>query len=130
MSASRLLTLYYAATAVFLVLDYAFGINVRVAALQPWPGLRAAYYGVLFACLGLVVWRPAWATAVGAVESLTTLVGLILGTALRTMLPGDDVLESGRGFASVPELVNFVVAGSIAYFSWHRSMTALFGPKR
>ena len=129
MAASRLLTLYYAATAVFLVLDYAFDINLRAAALDPWPGLRAAWYAALFACLGLVTWRPAWATAIGAVESLLTLVGLILGMALRTLVPDDAMLESGRGLLTPAELVNFLIAGSVGYYAWQRNMTSLFGPR-
>ena len=58
----RVLQLYYAATIVFLVLDYGFGVNVRIAGLQGFPALKAGYYLVIFACLGLVLWRPAWST--------------------------------------------------------------------
>ena len=126
----RVLQLYYAATIVFLVLDYGFGVNVRIAGLQGFPALRAGYYVVLFACLGLLLWRPAWSTAVGVIESLATLVTLIFSVALRSMLVSDQMLETGAGFLSMAELLNFLIAGSIAWLAWQRGMTRLFGPRR
>ena len=124
----RLLVLYYAATIIFLVLDYGFSVNVRVAALEAFPGLRAGYYLVIFGCLGLMLWRPAWSTAIGVIESLATLVALIINMALRSMVITDHMLETGTGFITTAEIVNFVISGSVAYFSWHRGMTRLFGP--
>lgn len=129
-AARSVLQAYYAATIAFLVLDYGFGMNVRIAGLQAFPGLKAGYYLVIFGCLGLTLWRPAWSTAVGVVESLATLVTLIFSVALRSMFPGDLALETGAGFVSVAELVNFVLTGSIAWYAWHRGMTQLFGPHR
>lgn len=123
----RLLLVYYAATIVFLMLDYGLNFNVRIAALEAYPGLRAGYYVVIFACFGVMLWRPSWSTAIGAVESLATLVALIINMALRSMIVTDQMLETGVGFITTPEIVNFVISGSIAWFSWQRGMTALFG---
>ena len=123
----RVLQAYYAATIVFLMLDYAFGINVRVAALESFPELRAGYYLVIFGCLGLMIWRPAWSTAVGVVESLATLIALIFGVALRSMLVSEQMLETGTGFVSTAELLNFLISGSVAWFAWQRGMRQLFG---
>lgn len=63
---SNVLIIYYAATAVFLTLDYGFGINLRAVFLENTPGLRMGYYLVLFCCIGLLLWRPQWSTFVGA----------------------------------------------------------------
>jgi hypothetical protein len=123
----RILQAYYAATIVFLMLDYGGGLNVRVAGLEGFPLLKAGYYLVIFGCFGLTLWRPAWSTAVGVVESLATLVTLIFSVALRSMIPTAQMLEAGAGFAGVPELVNFLVAGGIAWYAWQRGMTELFG---
>ena len=125
----RLLSLYYAATVVFLLLDYGFSVNVRVAALEAYPGIRAGYYLVIFACFGLMIWRPSWATAIGVVESLATLVALILNMALRSMIVTDQMLETGVGFITTAEIINFMISGSIAWISWQRGMTALFGER-
>ncbi len=118
MRADRILPWYYAATAVFLVFDYALGINVRIAFLDAWPAARLGYYAVCFACLGLVLWRPRWTTLVGTFESLVTLVALILGMALRVMIPIDAIVGENAAIVTYQELVNFVISGSVAYLAW------------
>ena len=125
----RILQAYYAATILFLMLDYGFGMNIRVAGLEGHPGLKAGYYFVIFGCLGLVIWRPALSTAVGVVESLATLITLIFSVALRSMLGPDYMLAGGSGFLGTAEIVNFVISGSIAWFAWQRGMRQLFGPQ-
>lgn len=124
MSVERFLPWYYAATAIFLLLDYGADINVRVAFLDPWPVARALYYGFCFACLGLMLWRPAWATLIGSFESLVTLVALIFSMAVRVMIP-NEALFSGAGVVSVQEIINFLISGSIAYLAWVRGLRAL-----
>ena len=126
----RVLQLYYAATIVFLMLDYGAGLNVRIAGLEGLPQLKAGYYLVMFACLGLTLLRPAWSTAVGVVESLATLVTLIFSVALRSLFPTAQMLETGAGPLGVPEMVNFVIVGSIAWYAWQRGLAQLFGHGR
>lgn len=124
-ASSRVLVLYYAATAVFLVLDFALDINVRLAFLEFAPLARALYYGICFACLGLMVWRPRWTTLISAFESLVTLVALILSMAIRTMLVTDQVLETGGGYITYQEILNFLVTGSIAYLAWVKGLNEI-----
>ena len=126
----RILQAYYAATVVFLLLDYGLGLNLRIAGLEGLPELKAGYYLVIFGCFGLTLWRPAWSTAIGVAESLATLVTLIFSVALRSMALDPQMAETGAGFVGVAEIVNFLLAGSIAWFAWQRGMTALFGPRR
>ena len=126
----RLLILYYAATVVFLILDYGFNVNIRVAALDQVPVLRGGYYLVIFACLGLMLWRPAWATLIGVFESLATLVSLIMSMALRSMIVTTEMLETGAGFVTPAEVLNFMISGSVAYYAWDRGMKSLFGPRK
>ena len=121
---------YYAGTLVFLLLDYWAGLNVRVAFLEPFPAWRAAYYGVCFFCLVLVVWRPAWSVIVGAFESLVTLCALIISFGMRALLATDGMLEAGRGIITMPEVVNFIISGGIAYVVWTRGMQELTGTGR
>jgi len=122
---SRILVLYYAATAVFLLLDYFAGLNVRLAFLDSWPMGRAAYYGICFLCLALMIWRPEWTTLIGAFESLVTLVALILSMAIRTMVVTDQMIETGTGYVTMEEILNFMLAGSIAYLSWIKGISRL-----
>ena len=125
MSAERILPWYYAASAIFLLLDFVADINVRVAFLEPWPAARAAYYGVCFACLALMLWRPGWAVLIGGFESLVTLVALILGMGIRVMIPGDAVVAGTASFVTLQEIANFLLSGSIAYLAWVKGVQAL-----
>jgi len=124
---SNILIIYYAATAVFLTLDYGFGINVRAAFLENMPGLRFGYYAVLFVCFALIIWRPGWTTFIGAVESLATLIALIFSMALRSMVVTDTMLETGTGFVTMPEILNFIIVGGAAYVSYLQGMKAIVG---
>ncbi len=116
---------YYLATIVFLLLDVIFHINVRIAFLEASPTLRALYYAVIFTCMALILWRPAWTVVIGAVESLVSLVALILNMGMRTMLVTDAMLEGGTGLITMPEITNFMITGSIAYVAFMRGMNEL-----
>ncbi len=118
---------YYAGTAVFLLLDLILGFNLRLAFLDASLTARLLYYGFCFVCLALMVWRPAWTGVVGAVESLITLVALLLIVAPRVMMP-TATLESGGAPLSLRELMNFLMAGGAAYFSYVSAMNQLRRP--
>lgn len=124
-AAANVLLLYYAATAVFLVLDFAVGFNVRLSFLEPYPEARLAYYGICFFCLGMMIWRPASTELIGAFESLITLVALIFAMGMRTLVPTDRMLESAGGPPTIQEIINFVLAGSIAYIAWQHGIKRL-----
>ena len=118
----KILVVYYAATAVFVVLDFVFGLNIRVAFLESLPTARIGYYGVCFACFALTVWRPRWSVLIGAFESLVTLSALILSLGMRALLAADLALSDGPGPVTLSEIVNFLISGSIAYVAWGRGI--------
>ena len=124
-----ILVAYYGATAVFLVLDYAAGLNVRVAFLESLPMARAAYYAVCFTCLALMLWRPGWTVLIGAFESLVTLSALLVSTGVRVLLATDHVLETGAGAITRPEILNFMISGCIAYMAWVQGVSRLKNAK-
>ena len=123
----RLLAGYYGATVLFVLIDFGLGVNVRAAFLAPWPDLRIAYYGFCIACLGVMLWRPAWSTPIGTVESLVTLVALILGMGMRVMVPNDAIFAENVTIVSYQEIINFVLSGYVAYFAWNHGMRQLIG---
>lgn len=125
MTTTPLFKIYYAATGLFLVLDYALGVNVRLAFLDAWPGWRALYYGLCLACLGLIVWRPAVTTLVTTVESLITLTALVLSMGVRVIGMSATVLATGGEFITSEEVINFIIAGAVAWLGWHRGSTEL-----
>jgi len=117
LASTKLVIGYYGATAIFVILDYLLDFNIRLIFLDAWPGWRALYYGVCFSLFGIMLWRPSWSNYIGAAESLLTLSLLIISTAARVMIVTDEMIEEGRGFVTVNELLNFVIAGTITYFS-------------
>ena len=125
MNIARILPWYYAATAVFLALDYGLGINIRVAFLDEFPGARATYYGICFTCLALMVWRPGWAALIGTFESLVTLIALILSMAVRVVVPNDAIFEENAAIVTVQEIINFLISGSVAYLAWVKGLKSL-----
>jgi hypothetical protein len=125
---ARILPWYYGATAVFLALDYGLGFNVRVAFLDGMPAARVAYYSICFACFALMIWRPGWATLIGTVESLVTLIALILGMAMRVMVPNDAIFEENASIVTVQEIINFLISGSVAYLAWIRGLKTIRDP--
>jgi hypothetical protein len=119
------LVLYYAATVLFLVLDFALDFNIRIAFLESLPTARIAYYGVCFTCLALMLWRPGWTVLISAFESLVTLSALIISMGVRTLLVTEQVLESGTGFITMPEIYNFMISGGVAYVAWFHGVNRL-----
>jgi hypothetical protein len=118
---------YYAATAVFLVLDLAAGINVRLAFLEGMPGWRAAYYGFCFACLAGMIARPAAEALIGVVESAVTLTALIISMMLRSMFIVDIPLDGSYDPVTIEEVVNFMISGSFAYYAYTQGMKQFRG---
>lgn len=125
MRADRILPWYYAGTVLFLLMDYGFGVNIRLAFLESVPNARLAYYGICFACFALMLWRPAWTSLIGTVESLVTLIALIVAMAARVMVPSDATFEGTGQFVTIQEIINFVISGSVAYLAWMKGLTQL-----
>lgn len=120
----RLLPAYYAATALFLLLDVGFDINVRVAFLEQWPIWRVLYYGILFGCFILMLRWPDWREVIAGLESLVTLVALILHMGVRATA-GGGVVDGEFVPVTLEEIVNFLMSGGFAYHSWVRGSDAL-----
>lgn len=120
-----LLTGYYAATVLFLAADYLVGFNVRLSFLDDLPGWRALYYAFCAGCF-VVIWkRPAWAALVAVCESMVNMSGLILDMGVRVITLTDAAIEGGRPPVTGEEVINFLISGTVAYYSlWARSRIA------
>jgi hypothetical protein len=110
---------------IFLLIDVLFGLSIRITFLDAHIAFKMVYYGFCMACFLSMVWKPKLTVLIGAVESLVTLVALIIVMGLRVMVPTDRMLEAGAGFVTMPELLNFIIAGSIAYVAWSHGLRAL-----
>ena len=120
-----MIRIYYLATVVFLLLDVILDVNIRIAFFESNPVLRASYYAIIFTCMVLILWRPAWTVVISAIESTVVLVALIVSMGVRTILVSDAMLEGGTDFVTMPEIVNFMISGGIAYLAFTRGMNEL-----
>jgi hypothetical protein len=116
----QLVRWYYLATPGFFLIDWAWGVNVRVAFLDHFTAGRYAYYGVC-GLLGLLAWRrPALAGTAGLVESGANICLLIVSFFVWYA----GALEAlGREFAAPPgvapeAVTNFVLAAGMAGVSY------------
>lgn len=125
LTSAKLLRLYYAGTLIFIILDYFFGINVRLAFLEAWPGIRALYYFLCFFCLGLMFWRPDWSLWIGTIESALALSLLIVTMGVRVMTVSEQLLVTGTGLVTMSEIMNFMIVGMAAWVAWMRGIAAL-----
>lgn len=125
----RPITLYYAATLIFVLFDFVLGINIRAAFLEGFPAARVAYYVFCYACLLLMLWRPAWAVVIGIAESLAAVIALTMSMAIRVLVVTDEMLQTGRGFVTAEEIINYILVGGIAYIGYIGGIQSLKAPK-
>ena len=70
----------YWSTPLFMALDYAYGVSLRVPFPDTMPAAKMAYYLVDVACGIAMAFRPRWTAAVGLAESTANIVLLIVST--------------------------------------------------
>ncbi len=116
---------YYAATGLFLAVDFLVGFNIRLSFLDGFPVWRGLYYGLCLICFVLILKRPAWATLVAVCESTLNVSALILDMGIRVITLTDAAIEGGRPPVTGEEIINFLISGSVAYYGlWVRSRAA------
>lgn len=126
MTADRVVKSYYIATPLFLVLEFAFGFDLRVSSFISNPAWRIMYYLFCFGCMGIILWRPGYTIGVGILESSVNLVFLFVGAALRWMFPFTWISEGGEEIlwldnpVTVMDVMNFVLVGTILIICFHR----------
>lgn len=122
-----LITPYYLATPLFALVDWLWGVNVRIVALDDYPAMKYGYYALCLGCGFLTCVRPALAPVVGLGESSLNIVLLVLGMLFpyfrvsRAILEGHSVVNPYH-----PGMfVNFAISGVVLYLALRRSERAL-----
>jgi hypothetical protein len=72
-----------------------------------------------------MIWRPSWTVFIGTFESLVTLIALIFSMALRVLVLTDAIFDENASFVTMQEVINFIIAGSVAYLAWIRGLKEL-----
>ncbi len=117
---------YYFASALFLLIDWQAGANVRAVGFAAYPTLRMIYY---LACLlfGLVIRLfPAWSAPVTLAESTINITALTI--SVLTPLYTFDVEDPSGPLIAFPQLaINFMISGTAAVLAWYQSLYAIPG---
>ena len=115
--------LYYIITPLFILLDYFWGINIRVAILDSEPLYKGLYYGFCILCGVVIFVIPQSSRVVTLLESsiifVMTVVGLFIPYA-RVISQMDDILNSDiltAGIIEPPHIVNLALAGAVSLFT-------------
>lgn len=124
-----MLTAYYLLTPLFVLLDVAVHLPVRVAGLEE-PTHRAAYYAVIFGLGLLCRWQPAVAPWVGMLESAGNLFLLVLSVLLPIWTLPEAVWSGGELTVGLdgPGMVNVVLSGGVLILAFHRHRHAVRRP--
>ncbi len=120
-----LLTAYYLATPVFVVLDVVAGAPLRVSALHS-PPHRFVYYGVVFLLGMLCRARPRLAPWVGMLESSGNLLLLLLGILLPIWSLPNAVAAGGSIQVGLDGMsaANALLVGGMLVLAFHRNRLA------
>jgi len=123
--------LYYYITPLFVLLDYGWGISVRVTVLDSMPLYKNLYYGFCVLCGVGVYALPRLTPVVALFESSINFLMTVLAVFLpyiRFVTQTDDFLTADlptvAGF-DAPHIANILLAGAIAVLGFHGSLRAM-----
>jgi hypothetical protein len=124
-------SLYYYLTPLFILLDYGWGISVRVTVLNSMPFYKDLYYGFCILCGVIAYALPRFAPVVALFESTINFVMTVVGVFLpyyRFIAQTKDFLTAKlptvAGF-DTPHVINILLAGGIAILGFHGSLREL-----
>ena len=123
---------YFYITPLFILLDYIWGVNVRVSALDSWPVYKNLYYGFCILCGVCMYFVPRYSAVVTLFESIINF-GMILFSIfmpyIQNMIYAEDILNAD--FKAMEEsinaqsIVNLVIVGSFVVLTFHKSIQTI-----
>ena len=122
---------YYYITPLFILLDYVWGISIRVTMFDSMPQYKKLYYGFCILCGVFIYAVPKLTPAVALFESsinfLVTVMAVFM-PYINFITKTDDFLTTDlptvAGF-DAPHIVNILLAGAIAILGFHGSIRML-----
>lgn len=115
------LHIYYLATPVFFILHYAFDINLRIVIPGAPDGWLYAYYLFCFVAAFTAFNSVLTGAIFALIESSVNILLLLLNVLLPIYTIGHDGAAFENTAFGVPELVHFLIAGSILLYSFYRN---------
>ncbi|MBN2313457.1 MAG: hypothetical protein JXM79_05975 [Sedimentisphaerales bacterium] len=123
--------LYYYITPLFILLDYLFGINIRVTVLDSMPHYKYVYYGFCIFCgVGMYI-LPRCTPIVALFESTLNILLVVLTVFLpyiKMVSQFDNILEADwqpMNVFTLPHIINLILAGTVATFAFYGSLRVL-----
>ena len=124
--------LYFYITPVFILADYFWGVSVRVSALDSWPVYKNVYYGFCVLCGVSMYVVPRYTAVVALFESIINFTMIMLALFMpyvQNILFVDDILDADfktmGGTLNILPIVNLLIVGSCAVFTFHRSIETI-----
>jgi hypothetical protein len=117
---------YYLVTPIFIVLDYVWGLNVRISIFDAFPFYKNLYYAVCMACgIGITV-VPKFTPIVALIESTINVLLAILALLLpyyQFIAHADDLLNPDMHMIMFDgqSLMNIILAGCIAVLAFNQN---------
>lgn len=132
---------YFYITPLFILLDYVWGVNVRVSALESMPPYKNLYYGFCVLCGICMYIIPRYSAVVALFESSINFMMIVLGIFLpyvQNILYVDDILSADfkamEASLNTQPIVNLVIVGSCVILTFRKSVETIaegfgfFGP--
>ena len=117
----RIIKGYYWSIFLFMLLDYGFGINIRITGFIYHPVLKFTYYIFCIACLFLVYKFPNKSAKIGLVESSTNIIILIFSIYL-PLFGAAHLVETNqldRLGITTEKVINMIFAGTINAMAYY-----------
>ena len=123
--------LYYTITPAFILLDYIWGINVRVAALDNAPLYKGLYYGFCILCGVIIYLVPRSSSFVALIESTIIIMLTVMGflsSYVQILSQAFDAMNADFETINIlrPQyIINLFLAGGIACITFIKSQREL-----
>jgi len=123
---------YFYITPLFILLDYIWGVNVRVSALDSIPVYKNLYYGFCILCGVCMYFVPRYSAIVTLFESIINFAMIVFSIFMpyiQNMIYAEDILNAD--FKAMEEsinaqsIVNLVIVGSFVVLTFQKSIQTI-----
>ena len=124
-SKAVILSMFYYLTPIFILMDYVFNFNIRIAGLDGFGTYKKFYYMFCLICAFLIYRFDGYSLIVGFFESILNLLILFIGFLLPyfryASLIADGNFEE-VSFYNSHMIINFMISGFIVILSFQYSL--------
>ena len=123
---------YFYFTPLFILLDYIWGVNVRISALDSLPLYKNLYYGFCVLCGICMYIVPRYSAVVTLFESIVNFGMIVFGIFMpyiQNMMYAEDILSADfkamEASLNTQPIVNLVIVGSCVILTFRKSVETI-----